>query len=148
MVPKLLDAGVDKRVIDVLTPGYISAYISLGLYVIPVPLVHNVPNCGYKLSFWNHDNRRHDTLFYATDTGTLDGIKAKCYDLYLIEANHTRAELDERIREKEAAGEYAYEREAARNHLSQEQALDWLAENMGPCSRYVFLHRHMDREKE
>ena len=97
MIPKLIGAGVSARVIDVLTPGSVSAYISLGLYVIPVPLTHNVENCGYKLSFWNYDNRIHDTLFYATDTGTLDGVKAKYYDLYMIEANHTEAEIAARI---------------------------------------------------
>ena len=144
MIPHLLDAGVDKRVIDLYEPNDMGYYYgdTIGLSVVPVRLVHNVPNCGYKIA--THEER----LFYATDTGTLDGIVAKDFDLYLIEANHTRAELEERIREKEAAGEYAYERQAARNHLSQEQALDWLAENMGPRSRYVFLHRHQSKEKE
>lgn len=142
MVRHLLDAGVDKRVIDVYDPdagvGY--EYAGVDLTVRPVRLVHNVPNCGYKLTIGN------ERVFFATDTGTLDGIEAKNYDLYLIEANHIRAELEERIREKEAAGEYAYERQAARHHLSQEQALDWIAENMGPKSRYVFLHQHRQKE--
>ena len=30
-------------------------------------------------------------------------------------------------------------------HLSQEQALDWLYQNMGPKSQYVFLHGHEER---
>lgn len=151
MVPHLLDAGVDKRVIDVYRPGDLYAYCCPGgipFGVKPVRLVHNVPNCGYIISVSHEKSDKAEHLFYATDTGTLDGIVAKDFDLYLIEANHTRAELEERIREKEAAGEYAYERQAARNHLSQEQALDWLAENMGPRSRYVFLHRHQSKEKE
>lgn len=157
MVPHLLAAGVDKRVIDVYDIGQSYLYeflcghpflrsstedLTRLVTIKPVRLVHNVPNCGYKIELG------YERLFYATDTGTLDGIEAEGYDLYLIEANHTRAELDARIQEKEAAGEYAYEREAARNHLSQEQALDWLAENMGPKSRYVFLHQHKPREKE
>lgn len=142
MVPHLLAAGVDKRVIDVYEIDGMAYWYGHELAIEPVRLVHNVPNCGYKLFI------QGERLFYATDTGTLDGIEARGYDLYLIEANHTRAELDVRIREKEAAGEYAYEREAARNHLSQEQALDWLAENMWPNSRYVFLHQHKAREKE
>lgn len=145
MVLHLLAAGVDKRVIDVYEPnGMFYWYGSChGFGVCPVKLVHNVPNCGYRIFFGREGNK----LFYATDTGTLDGIDAKDYDLYLIEANHTRAELEARIREKESSGEYAYEREAARNHLSQEQALDWLAENMGLNSRYVFLHQHQPKEK-
>lgn len=143
MVPLLLDAGVDKRAIDVLQPDVVFWYpLSTGgiMSVEPVQVVHNVPNCGFKIFAGG------ERVFYATDTGTLDGIEAKGFDYYLIEANHTREELDKRIREKMAAGEYAYEIEAARNHLSQEQAFDWLAEQMSPTSRYIFLHQHTDRQ--
>lgn len=144
MVPHLLAAGVDVHVIDVfMTQSKIYRYGDGSLIarfgVVPFTLVHNVPNCGYLLTI------RGEKVFYATDTGTLSHLRARDCDLYLIEANHTRDELDARIREKEAAGEYAYEREAARNHLSKEQAFNWLAENMGPRSRYVFLHQHQPK---
>lgn len=130
--------------IDVMRPDVIGetthALIYNGLAVIrPEPLVHNVPNCGWHI----HCGTEH--LFYATDTGTLDGIEAKGYDLYMIEANHIRAELEARRDAKIAAGEFSYEVEAARNHLSREQAEDWLYQNMGPNSKYVFLHQHVDR---
>lgn len=138
MVGPLLEAGVDKRAIDVLTPGFCSVYKDL-CTVMPEGLVHDVPNCGYHI--WSGK----DTLFYATDTATLDGVEAQGYDWYLIEANHTRDELEARAREKMEAGEYAYEVRAAANHLSQEQALDWLYQQMGPKSRYVFLHQHQER---
>ena len=140
MVLHLLGAGVDKRVIDVYAPTYSAVYHWLDdLMVIPVPLFHNVPNCGYKLALHG------EKIFYATDTGTMDGVEAPYYDLYLIEANHTQAEIEERIREKEAAGEFIYETAAMQNHLSREQALEWLSRNMGQNSRYVFLHQHQER---
>ena len=60
----------------------------------------------------------------------------------MIEANHTRAGIEARIEEKRAAGEFSYEWAAAQNHLSREQAEDWLYQQMGPNSRYVFLHQH------
>lgn len=135
MIPHLLAAGVNKRVIDVLTPKSCSVYTG-GLTVVPEPLFHNVPNCGYHIYM---DGER---LFYATDTGTLDGIVAKGYDLYLVEANHTRADIVARAAAKQAAGEYAYEFKAAENHLSREQTEDWLYQNMGPRSLYAFLHGH------
>lgn len=135
MVGHLLNAGVDKRVIDVLTPKSCAVYGG-GCTVIPEPLFHNVPNCGYHIYM---DGER---LFYATDTGTLDGIEAKGYDLYLVEANHTKADIAARAAEKQARGEYAYEFRAAENHLSREQTEDWLYQNMGPLSRYAFLHGH------
>lgn len=145
MVGPLLEAGIDKRVIDVIcTPenrdGALLGFAYTGLcHVFAEPIPHNVPNCGWRIQLSGGE-----TLFYATDCATLDGIEAKDYDLYLVEANHAQAEIEARISEKMAAGEFAYEYRAAQNHLSQEQAMDWLAENMGPNSRYLFLHQHKE----
>lgn len=140
MVEHLLKAGVDKRVIDVYQPEYVVEYQAQRLLIWPEPLYHNVPNCGYHIVMGGK------SLFYATDTGTLDGIKAKGYDLYMVEANHTKADISARAAEKQARGEYAYEFRAAENHLSQEQTEDWLYHNMGPHSLYVFLHGHEPKE--
>lgn len=139
MVQPLVDAGVDRRKIDVLFPGGIYRYNGLA-EISPERLPHNVPNCGYRIKIGA------ERLFYATDCGTLDGIEAKNYGLYLIEANHTKAEIEARIAEKLEAGQFAYEYAAAQNHLSREQAMDWLSENAGPNSMYQFLHQHHDRK--
>ena len=144
MVGPLLEAGVDKRVIDVFGTGDTLCYWRL-CAATPQLLVHDVPNCGYHITFF-HDGK-DERLFYATDTATLDGIEAPGYDLYLIEANHTMEEIQRRAWEKLNAGEFAYEVRAAANHLSQEQALDWLYQQMGPHSQYVFLHQHSERSK-
>ena len=139
MVNPLIAAGVGRRFIDVYTPKRAYVYDDGMFTVIPERLTHNVPNCGYHAWF------KDEFLFYATDTGTLDGIVAKGYDLYMIEANHTKADLEARRDAKIAAGEFSYEVEAERNHLSREQALDWLYQQMGPNSEYVFLHQHVDK---
>lgn len=144
MVGYLLDAGISKRMIDVYDFNYLYDYNHNGGYTLmPERLTHNVPNCGYHIS-----GPDGTVLFYATDTGTLDGITAKDYDLYLIEANHTQAEIEERAAAKQAAGEYAYEVEAAKNHLSQEQAMDWIYQNIGTKGQYVFLHGHTDKKED
>lgn len=141
MVKPLVDAGISKRMIDVYDFGFLYDYHQNdGYTIMPERLTHNVPNCGYHIS-----GPDGTVLFYATDTGTLDGIVAKDYDLYLIEANHTRADLEARVAAKHAAGTYAYELEAAQNHLSREQAEDWIYQNIGPRSRYVFLHGHTEK---
>lgn len=142
MVAPLLDAGISKRMIDVYDFKYLYDYNHNGGYTImPERLTHNVPNCGYHIS-----GPDGTVLFYATDTGTLDGVVAKDYDLYLIEANHTRAELEARMEEKQSSGAYAYEIEAAQNHLSREQAEDWIYRNIGPKGQYVFLHGHTEKK--
>lgn len=105
-----------------------------------VNLYHDVPNVGYRLNFGK------TRIFYATDTATLDGIEAKNYDLYLIEANYGEDEIRERIRQKKADGLYCYEERVLKTHLSREQAEAWLAENAGQDSEYMFVHMHEERE--
>ena len=143
----MLESGVDRLSIDVTRPsepGESSRALIYNNFVIvdPVHLVHDVPNCGWMI------HKNHERLLYATDTSTLDHITAKDYDLYLIEANHTKAEIEARIADKQSRGEFSYEVRAARNHLSQEQANEWLAQNAGPNSKYVFLHQHREEMKK
>lgn len=150
MVPYLVEAGVDKQLIDVARftePGQTSqALIYNNLAIVsPKPLVHDVSNCGWLIGIGG------EWLFYATDTATLDHIKIPNCNYYLIEANHTKAEIEARIADKLARGEFAYEVRAARNHLSQEQALEWLSRNISPeqwdRTKIVFLHQHKEKEE-
>ena len=140
LVPILLECDVSKRNIDVYGIGKIYDYVAFKLS--PIKLYHNVPNCGYRLFFGDKK------VMYATDTGHLKGITAKDYDLYLIEANYTEDNLEERIQEKTAAGQYCYELNVADRHLSHEQASEFLLENMGKYSKYVFLHGHKDKPQK
>ena len=106
--------------------------------IIPVTLVHNVPNCGYKIHF------QAGKVFYATDTNNLNGITARHYDLYMVEANHEEDTILKKIADKKAAGEYAYEVHAMQNHLSKEKCDDFIYRNMGPGGEYVYLHCHVE----
>lgn len=137
MIKWFVAAGVPLRNIDVLELG--KRYDYGEFQIKPVELFHDVPNYGLKV--FTEDEK----AIYIVDTGYVDSVEAKGFDLYLLEANHTQEEIDARIREKQASGEFAYEYRAAQNHLSQEQAMDWLARNAGPNSRYVFLHKHIDK---
>ena len=142
LVGKLISCGVRQSLIDVYRPFYHSVYDNFAR-ICPVPLPHDAPNCGYRIELKNGER-----AFYATDCGSLDGIGAQNYDLYLVEANHRTAELEGRAAEKEASGAFAYERRAAENHLSYEQAVDWLTENMGPESIWVPMHGHKEKNNE
>lgn len=139
LIKPLVDAGVRERQIDVLEPGYSFDY---GICkVIPFALLHDVPNCGYKLHFPG------GKAIYATDTGTLDGIEARDYDLYLIEGNYEANEIEERIAEKLMNGQYVYEYRVKQMHLSRQQCDDFVARNIGPTGEYVYLHSHVEAEE-
>jgi Cft2 family RNA processing exonuclease len=140
LVKDLVNAGVDKRNIDVLEIGKIYDYRAFK--VSPIKLYHNVPNAGYRVFLGG------EKAIYATDTEHLEGITAKDYSLYLIEANYEDEELQERINAKLETGEYCYELNVANRHLSKEQADAFLLENMGENSSYVYLHGHIDKNTE
>ncbi|MPM99564.1 hypothetical protein SDC9_146756 [bioreactor metagenome] len=89
----------------------------------------------------------HGKIIYATDTVTLAGIEAKHYDLYLVEANYEDADIRERMREKEATGEYAYERDAMVNHLSKARCDAWIYQNIGRNGEYIYMHQHREQER-
>ena len=136
LVQRLLDCGVLPDNIDCLTIG--KSYDYGAFQVSPIRLYHDVDNCGWRI-FLNGEK-----AIYMTDTSTLDGISARNYDLYLVEANYTEEEIAQRIREKQQAGFYVYEYRVLQTHLSKEQADKWLLENLGERSEIVYLHRHKE----
>lgn len=140
LVKDLLDCGVSKYSIDVLEIG--TRYDYGAFKVAPVKLYHNVPNAGYRLYCGS------EKVFYATDTSTLAGIKAKNYDLYMVEANYEPEKIIEAINEKKRKGEYAYELNVLKNHLSKPDCDEFIRNNRGPNSKYVYLHQHKYSEEE
>lgn len=134
LVSNLLKCGVAANNIDILSSRTVYGYGICN--VIPFLLHHNVPNQGYKLHF------PHGKVFYATDTNNLNGITARNYDLYLIEANYTDEGIRMRIAAKKEAGEYAYEEKVLHNHLSKAKCDDFIYRNIGRGGEYVYLHAH------
>ena len=139
LVPALVGAGVPLEQIDVYRPRVMYAY---GLCnVIPFELHHNVPNCGYKVHF------AQGKAIYATDTNNLNGIQAIGYDLYLIEANYEDEVIQQKIRDKKAAGTYAYEERVLKNHLSKAKCDNFIYKNIRPGGEYIYMHCHEDGEE-
>ena len=104
LVQELINCCVDRRNIDVYEVGLFYDY---GLFkIMPVKLYHDVPNCGYRVFYGN------EKLIYATDTYTLDGIKAIEYDYYLIEGNYQ----DEEELSSRATNNY-YESRVKKTHV-------------------------------
>ena len=99
-------------------------------------MYHNV---GYRVLFNNYK------VVYMTDTRTVEGISAKNYDLYLIEGNYDEDEIQERISQKQKECKFVYEFRAKDSHLSKQQASEFLLNNMGENSEYVFMHQHIER---
>ena len=138
MLPKLAEAGVDPYRIDMIAPGQSMDYPGLA-HIKPEEVPHDVPNC-----CWHMDINGYK-IFYATDCGHLEGVTAPEYQLYMIEANHTKLDIERRVEVKQRAGQFAYELRAAQNHLSMEQANDWLAKNAASWSEIAYLHQHKDK---
>ena len=133
LVQELLDLGISKKRIDVYKIGEKYTYTD-NLSVQPVKLYHDVPQCGYRVFIDCYK------CIYCTDTNTLDGIKAENYDFYFIEGNYeNEQELHER------AYNDVYESRVKLTHLSKDYATDWLLDNMGTNSVYVWMHEHKDR---
>ena len=135
LVKDLVDLGVEKKNIDVFKLGKIYDYKDFKIIVDK--LYHDVPNCCYKLKLGTNK------IIYATDTNRIDHIIAKNYDYYFIEGNYyNEEELTKRKLEKLSKGEYYYEDRVKDTHLSKIQATEWLMENMGSNSKYIFMHEH------
>jgi len=136
MVDKVLACDVPKKRIDVIEPRFKYFYRAIDTEIECFSLEHDVDNVGYLVTHGG------ESAMYATDTGNMDGIEMKHLNLYLIEANYTEDDLNARIAEKEAAGEYVYEYRVAETHLSKEQAERFILKNAGEESAIVYLHEH------
>lgn len=135
LVKDLIECGVEKKNIDVLKIGKIYNYNAFK--VIPIKLYHDVSQCGYKVLINSYK------VIYATDTNRIDHIDAKNYDYYFIEGNY---EDDEELHNR-AVDEF-YENRVKNTHLSKVKASEWLMENMGNNSKYIFMHEHKEKGKE
>lgn len=140
LIKSLLSCCISPDRIDIYSLDLCNKY-SDTLSITAVYLPHNVPNCGYKIFI------DEEKLLYATDTNNLNGITAPDYDLYMIEANYEDEEIQERIQAKKENGQYAYEYEVLKNHLSKQKCDDFIAENAGIKSRFIYMHGHIDKEK-
>lgn len=137
LLQPLLECGVLRKNIDVLQIG--TRYDYKLFKIVPIKLYHDVPQCGYRVLFDDYK------VIYMTDTRTVEGIVAKNYDLYLVEGNYEDEELEQRIKQKQEEGLYYYENRVKNTHLSKGQATDFLLNNMGENSEYVFMHEHIER---
>ena len=137
LLQSLLECGVERRNIDILQIG--TKYDYKLFKIVAIKLYHDVNQCGYRILFDDYK------VIYMTDTKTIEGISAKNYDLYLVEANYKENELEERIKQKQLQGDFTYEWRVKDTHLSEEQCVEFLLNNMGKNSEYVFMHQHVER---
>jgi hypothetical protein len=136
----VVGCGVEKNNIDIF--NFDTKYLYGMCDVIMLALSHNVPQAGYKIHF--PTGTGYEKMIYATDTNNLNGINAWHYDLYMIEANYEESDIQERIRQKKENGEYAYEYQVLKNHLSKEKCDDFIYRNIGGNGIYIYMHMHKE----
>lgn len=129
---KNLQSIDQNRIMTIGIYGMIN-YYNLDIY--PIQLYHDVPNFGWRIFKGDHK------IIHATDTHTLQGITAKNYDLYMIEANYDADTVWHNIREQEANGQFAHQRGSINSHLSRQQAHEFFLQNKGEHSKLVALHQ-------
>jgi ribonuclease BN (tRNA processing enzyme) len=129
MLPKL--KGLKN--IDVYDIGLIYNYVEFKLS--PIKLYHDVENCGYRIFKGDHK------IFHATDSGHLDGISAKGYDIYAIEHNYDSEKALKAIEISKFNGEFCHAEGSVKTHLSFEQAWHFINENKKEDSITVKLHQ-------
>lgn len=105
-------------------------------------LVHDVPNIGYRIVVDGYK------IFHATDTGSLDGIEARDYDLYAIESNYDTVTLNEKIAYNEENNLFNYQKYVEKRHLSNDQCDKFFEENKKNESKLVRLHISKNNNKE
>lgn len=95
---------------------------------------HDVESNGWRIK--NKDIK----ILHATDTQHLEGISAKGYDIYALEANYDEETIYDIIKEKEMRGEFSHERGSINSHLSEQQAVDFFISNKKETSQLIRLH--------
>lgn len=138
LVSDLVACGVKKTNIDIIMSSVTSNY---GLFKVKgIDLVHDVDNFGFKI--FKDDQK----LAYITDTSHLDDVVVKDYDIYLVEANYKHDEIMKKIADKEANGEFVYEKRVLETHLSEEQATEWIYNNATKECIVEYLHKHKEEK--
>lgn len=140
LIPKLIELGIAKK--NILTFA-LSSWYNIGVLNAKMELLyHDVPNCCIHIDFKNGEK-----LFYAVDTASLKHIEAKNYTLYLIEGNfEDKEKLEQEIAEKKKNGEFTHLERVLKTHMWQVDSLNWLDNNMGAGSKYIFIHQHQEEE--
>lgn len=143
LLDKLVQANIPKKNIFVLELD--KSYI-IGDYVItPVMAIHDVGNFGYKI----HNTKEEYKVFHISDTSEIDHIEAIGYNLYCVEGNYeTDDDLKEIIKQEKEQYGFSYRERVLKTHLSQLQAINWLDKNNTNGGDYIFIHQHLEKEKE
>ena len=134
------DSYVPMRNIFILKPN---KWFDLGALKVKLEqLEHDTPNYAIKFEIKGKKG------IYIVDTANVDNIKAKDYDLFLIEANYNELTLKEHINMCENPDELYYLNRVPLTHLSYEDANSFLIENMGKNSQYEYIHKSNYNFKE
>ena len=95
---------------------------------------HDVENCFYRIE------KNGFKIFHATDTKTLEGVTARNYNLYCIEANYSEPIAQQMIEQAREKGEFTHIIGSINSHLSEEQCNDFFYKNKAEHSKLIRLH--------
>ena len=135
---ELINRGLPKKNILVIDAG--SKYKLDDIFFSPFNLYHDTPNFGYRVM---HNGEK---LIYATDTFSLDGIKAMNYDYGLIEANHDLPTALKIIDQKRLNSEFCHMNRAIKTHLNVDKAIKFIKDNK--IKKWIPVHVGISTRKQ
>lgn len=135
----MVECEVNKKNIIILKPN---KWFDLKLCKVKLEtLIHDTSNFSFKCEY------KGMKCIYIVDTASVENIKAKDYDLYLIESNYKEDILQQHLLICDEEDRIYLER-VPLTHLSYEQANDFLINNMGANSEYCYIHKSNYNFKE
>jgi phosphoribosyl 1,2-cyclic phosphodiesterase len=107
--------------------------------VVPIEVIHDVKNYGYII----HDKRTNMNIAYFTDLGYSDNLIIKGINVWIIECNHVRSEVESKLEyaiENENDDKYYYSRTLSdKGHLCLEDSCKLIKNNYGLGLKHIIL---------
>lgn len=118
------------------------------IYALPSNKWFDLGMLKLKLEQLEHDVPNHLIKFqigakkgvYIVDTNSVKNIKAKDYDLYLVENNYQEDIIEKHILECDNEDKLYYLNRVKYTHLSKSKCDEFLINNMGKNSHFQYVH--------
>lgn len=116
-------------------------------YIALLPVSHNVPNVGVFIGSLEKTGMTYEQrlfkVFHCTDMGSYEGIYAKNFDVYGLEANYDEEQVLELIKEEVAEVGFSHRERSMVDHISIQETLRYIEMVTQGWDKYSFYPLHI-----